>query len=319
MRNRKSITRILFDEARDFFQKYPNDETRKSYIKNYKKYIQFCRDNFNCKTKEECALHIQEYSNHLQKKFHYTASTIHTYLACVCLYHDICLTEISKPKRHVSDYTRGRGGNKNSAISGDYSNPKYARIIKAASLIGIRRSELKRLKKSDLILDGPYPMVIVKRGKGGKKNHHQRIICSDDELQFLKDCFKGNPDDYVFERWELANKLNFHYLRAKAAQRAYNYFQNRIDSEGEKYVEELTNQIKEYWFSHNIDIKTGKPKPFPYDDLYGNYYLRGKVRQFAIDNGLSLVYDKLSLRATSCFILSHWRNDTTILSYLLVK
>ena len=46
---------------------------------------------------------------------------------------------------------------------------KYARIIKAASLIGIRRSELKRLKKSDLVLDGPYSVVIVSRGKRGEE------------------------------------------------------------------------------------------------------------------------------------------------------
>lgn len=123
----------------------------------------------------------------------------------------------------------------------------------------------------------------------------------------------------MFARWELDNKLNLHYLRAKNAQKTYYYFKNRIDSEGEKYVDELTNQLKDYWVTHNIDKRTGKPKPFPCDDLLGNYYLRGKVREFAKDKGLSLVYDKLALRATSCFVLSHWRNDTTILSYMLVE
>ena len=317
MRKRKSITRVLFDDARKYFSKYDNDETRKAYIKIYKKYIQFCRDNFDCRSMEDCALYVQKYSDVLQENG-YTASTIHSYLACVCNYHNINMGEIKKPIRHTSEFSRGRGGCKNSNLSGDFDNPQFGKIVRFQSLCGIRRAELKRLKKLDFVYDeSGYPCIKISRGKGGKRQL-QRIIGTDDDIAFIKSCFYGNENDYVFERSELANKLNFHYLRAKNAQRAYEYYVNRINTEGESYVKELEKQIIERWNKYNIDKKTGKPKYFNRNLIEGKYYLRGKNREFALKNGLDVEYSKLALLAVNVFHLSHWRNDVGVESYLLV-
>ncbi len=307
----------MFDDAREYFSKYDNDETRKAYIKNYKKYIHFCRENFDCKTKEECGNHIQEYSDYLQKQG-YTASTIHSYLACVCNYHGINMDKIKKPIRHTSEFSRGRGNYKNSNLSGDFDNPQFGRIVRFQNLCGVRRAELKRLKKSDFVYDeSGFPCIKITRGKGGKMQL-QRIIGTDDEIAFIKSCFDGNENDYVFERSELANKLNFHYLRAKNAQRAYEYYVNRINTEGESYVKELEKQIIERWNKYNIDKKTGKPKHFNRNLIEGKYYLRGKNREFALKNGLAVEYSKLALFSVNVFHLAHWRNDVGIESYLLV-
>ena len=43
------MDKVLMNEAREFFKKFKNDTTRKAYEKNYKKYIDFCRRNFNAK------------------------------------------------------------------------------------------------------------------------------------------------------------------------------------------------------------------------------------------------------------------------------
>ena len=318
MRKRKSITRVLFDEAREYFSKYENDETRKAYIKNYKKYIQFCRESFDCRSKEECTKHIQEYSDFLQEKG-YTASTIHSYLACVCNYHGINMDKIKKPIRHTSEFSRGRGGYKSSALSGDFDNPQFGKIVRFQNLCGIRRAELKRLKKSDFVYDeSGYPCIQIFRGKGGKLQY-QRVIGSSDDINFIKSCFEGGkPNDYVFERTELANKLNFHYLRAKNAQRAYAYYTDRINTEGESFVKELERQIIDRWTMYNIDKKTGKPKHFNRNLIEGKYYLRGKNREFALKNGLDVEYSKLALLAVNVFHLSHWMNDVGVESYLLV-
>lgn len=318
MRKRKSITRVLFDEARDYFQKYSNDETRKAYIKNYKKYIQFCRESFDSRSKEDCALYVQKYSDVLLEKG-YTASTIHSYLACVCNYHNINMSEIKKPIRHTSEFSRGRGNYKNSNLSGDFDNPRFKKIVRFQSLCGVRRAELKRLKKSDFVYDeSGFPCIKITRGKGGKMQL-QRIIGTDDEIAFIKSCFDvENPNDYVFERTELANKLNFHYLRAKNAQRAYKYYVNRINTEGEAYIKELEKQIIDRWTMYNIDKKTGKPKHFNRNLIEGKYYLRGKNREFAVKNGLAVEYSKLALFAVNVLHLSHWRNDVGVESYMLV-
>ena len=84
-----------------------------------------------------------------------------------------------------------------------------------------------------------FPCVQIRRGKGGKF-HLQRLVGTDKEIEFVRNCFKNSAEnDYIFSRSEYKNKLNFHYLRAKAAQRAYAYYVNRINAEGEAYIKEL--------------------------------------------------------------------------------
>jgi len=64
--------------------------------------------------------------------------------------------------------------------------------------------------------------------------------------------------------------------------------------------------------------KAGKLKHLPKKLIEGYYYLRGKPRQFAIENGLPIKYEKLALLSCSLFSLSHFRNSVTVASYMLV-
>ena len=49
-----TITKKLCEESRPFFSKYENNVTRSAFVKNYRKFIEFCRSEHNCKTTEEC-------------------------------------------------------------------------------------------------------------------------------------------------------------------------------------------------------------------------------------------------------------------------
>ena len=141
----KTASRLLFEESKAFFAKYPNDMTRQAYIKNYRKYIYFCREQYACKTKGDCAAHIADYAAHLQKQG-YTASTIHTYLAPVAIYHGINLAELDKPKRKTAAYTRGRSlSGKTPRSDNNFLNKQYARTVAFQRRVGIRRAELARL------------------------------------------------------------------------------------------------------------------------------------------------------------------------------
>lgn len=76
--------------------------------------------------------------------------------------------------------------------------------------------------------------------------------------------------------------------------------------------------VRKYWEEHNKNKRTGKSKPFPEKSIRGLYILRGKNRQFAIENQLDYVYDRLALKFVSMVALCHFREDITIL-YLLRK
>lgn len=309
----KTTSKLLFEEAKEFFKKYPNDITRKAYTKNYRKFITYCREHYACKSKVECGMHIAEYSEHLQS-CGFSPSTIHTYLAPVAIYHRINLKKIEKPKRKTASFTRGRSFNgKTERSDNDLSNEKYAQTVEFQKCVGIRRAELMRLKGNDLVKDeSGYLCIRIKQGKGGKKQW-QRILPSD--IDFVKSFFAGKaPDEPIFDRTEFKNKLPYHYLRAMQAQRAYRYYEHMCLTK--KGRAKLGREIRKRWSKYNLNKRTGKPRRFKESLIKGTYILRGDNKKFALTHNLPTRYDKLALLATSIFHLSHWRNDITI-NYLL--
>ena len=226
---------------------------------------------------------------------------------------DIKLGDVSKPVRHVAEYTRGRG---NALIDAqnDLDNPKWSYIVEFQRKVGLRREELMRLTGRDLVRDeNGYLCVYVHRGKGGK-SQFQRILKEDEA--FIRAYFENvASEDRIFNSKYFKNDLNFHCLRAEAARTYYNYLLRKM-KENPSYRENLEQEIRNRWTAMNIN-KNGKVKPFLENELYGTYTLRGKNRVLAQKKGLPLYYDKTALLATSIFKLSHWRNDVTIASYML--
>ena len=49
----------------------------------------------------------------------------------------------------------------------------------------------------------------------------------------------------------------------------------------------------------------------------GFYKIRGASVDIAKEKGLPLEYDRMALMMTSVFHLSHWRNDVTVINYML--
>ena len=307
-----TVTQEIMQTAIAKLQKYENDVTRKTYTRQFKLFVKFCREIYDCKNFDECKEHIQDYSDYLQME-NYTASTIHTYLATVCVVFETNLGTIKKPTRHVADYTRGRNI-MNISSKNDLSNPMWSYIVEFQRRVGIRRDELKRLKGGDFGIDesGCF-CVIVRRGKGGKCQY-QRIL--DKDMEFVKAYFDAvAKDDYVFDRKYFDNDLNFHRLRAEAAKEYYREQLKRI-KEDPQYAGQLEKEIRVRWEKMNL-TKKGKSKKFKEIEIRGVYTLRGKNRELALKKGLPISYDKRALLATSIFKLSHWRNDVTIASYML--
>ncbi|MGN1122095.1 MAG: hypothetical protein ACI4RV_06985 [Eubacteriales bacterium] len=314
----KTVTRALSERANDFFKaQYPNDVTRKAFCANYKRFIRFCRERYRCKSEDECQTHIADYAKHLSSETAFTPSTIHAYLAPVCIYYGINLKELSKPLRRTSAYTRGRSGNgRTERNDNDISNPKYRHLADFQLRVGLRRAELQRLTGADLVMDESGKMCVkVKKGKGGK-NQLQKILPVDRE--FVASYFKDKqPDERIFTAEEMRNKLNLHRLRALCAQNACRYYSERLETEGEAYRQQLIREIAARWNTYNLNPITGKPKPLNKRLLRGKYFLRGENKKFAEQHGLPVAYDRLALTAVSIFHLSHWRNDVSAESYLL--
>lgn len=304
------------DDSRQYFKRYENQKTRSRYTHNYFCFIAYCRTEFNCQNKEQCAEHIQSYEHYLEMQG-YSPSTIHNRLVPVCLYHQVPLESINKPKRITANYKRGRTNNRRILANCDIENPRYRRSVEFQRRVGIRRNEIKNLTGDDFVYDeSGYPCVRIKKGKGGKPQL-QRILPSD--VEFVSSYFMNiAPNEKVFEKNETSNNINYHFLRAQQAQRAYAFYLRNITEGGEAYRQQLTAEILRRANVYRKSKKTGKTVLIPAKEIEGFYYLRGNNKTFAIRNDLPIKYDKLALMATSIFHLSHWRNDVTVASYLLV-
>ena len=317
MKKQKSKSRVIRDECNAILDKIPHNLTRKSYRQIVRRYVEYCRREFNVQSFDECIGYIQTYCNYLQDKG-YTASTIHTYAAGICKCWNVPMKLIEKPIRHISEYTKGRSKYKDKyRKDADLYDEKWRYIFEFQAKIGIRRAELSKLTGKDLVFkpdDGTYN-IFVKNGKGGKDSF---IYVNPSDVEFIKKYFENKqPDEKIFTDDDLKNDLNLHFLRAKNAQRLYKIFEEEMKHDP-SYREKLEYLVRRRWKECNRNKSTGKPKPFPEDSIKGNYILRGLNRKFAQNNNLPFVYNKLILKAVSILILSHFRTDITIL-YMLYK
>lgn len=140
-------------------------------------------------------------------------------------------------------------------------------LVRFQKAIGIRRDELKHLKKDNLKRDeNGYLCVEVLKGKGGKYQL-QRIAPENEEL--VKSYFDGSKDK-VFTKEQMDNKIDLHSLRSANAREKYDYYlkmSQNTENNGERNVSiDLMRDIKE------MRIITAKEK-----GLYGIWMKAGRM------------------------------------------
>lgn len=313
MKKKKSKTREIRDTCNEILNQISHNLTKSQYKQIVRRYVEYCRSEFNVQTFDECKGYIQAYCDYLQEKS-YTPSTIHTYISGVCKCWNVPLKLIDKPIRHMSEYSKGRSRYKDKYRSDeDLLSGKHHNLVAFQSVVGIRRSELMKLKKENFIQkDGKY-FVEVLCGKGGKDS---LVYIEDKDVPLVRKYFdRVKEGEYIFAKEEFANSLNLHFLRAERAKILYKNTVLKLQN-NPQYRKGLEQFVREYWRENNFSKKTGKPKPFPEKSIHGTYILRGSNRSFAIKNKLPYVYDRLALKFVSMVALCHFREDITCL-YLL--
>ena len=290
-------------------------QTEKQYRNHAIKFANWCKEQYGCRTLDECSAHIQDSADFLVVQGR-SPSTIHTYLAGICRICGVPLADIQKPIRVVAENTRSRGM-KAVDERKDAGREASPRLYDFAVIVGIRRNEYLHLTPDDLVFDDfGHPCVLVRKGKDGKRQL-QRIL--PDELPAIKAVF-DNPADagHLFPKAEINNKIDLHHLRALRAQKMYRYYLDKIENE-HGYRAQLINEIRHVWEHDDEARKENGYKAKRWSDMKvtGNYILRGNNRKLAKKHGLPLQYDRLALLAVSIFHLSHWRHDVTVANYLL--
>lgn len=309
----RSIQSIMIAEA---LKGITDNQTITAYKKDCKLFAAYCKeqgvkrpDQLQGKEKEL----LQGYEKQLEASG-YSPATIHRRLAAPCKATNISMSEIEKPKRTSGKITRSRNEKANRQGKREIEDEKYNRLVTFQKAVGIRRAELSRLTGADFVIDEMgYLCIYVERGKGGK-TQLQRIL-PEDEKTVLEIFQAADPGQKLFSPEEMQNKIDLHGIRREHAQKAYEYYADRLKNEpGYKYElrKELAARYKEFHRPGDSN------KRFLHDIMNEEpYRLRGENRRKAIEQDKETEYNRLALMMVSVFHLSHWRLDVTVTNYLI--
>ena len=190
-RKRNSLKHDLFIAAS---KNITNNRTRTSYKRAITRFTKWAKEH-NIKKKSDITEEvIQLYQLDLNDDpKQYSVATIHTYLAPVCKAVDINMNRVRKDKRSSDKIIRGRVKSKNSQGKHQETDSRFSRLVNFQRAVGIRRSELKKLKGKDIRKDnnGNY-YVLVQRGKGGK---FQPQLILPQDVPVILDTFKNKKED----------------------------------------------------------------------------------------------------------------------------
>lgn len=257
----------------------------------------------------EATAYIQEYLDDLtaQGKSPYT---IHTAAAAICKALGTSMGDYRKPLR---DSAPRKGRQEATSMAGrqdgDMDDARYRRLVDFARVVGLRRAEYAQLQGKDLVCRDGRWYIHVLRGKGGRE---QWQLVDTEDVPIIRACFAGiAPDELVFSREDMTNKLNLHRLRREQAQEMYSRYVARME-EDPAYRQELIQDLKQAFAAAGKDWRKSKDMR----RLDTPYFTRRAVRRDMEANDRSLCYDRVALMATSVFHLAHWRGDVTVANYM---
>lgn len=279
--------------------------TLKSYLKSVTIFQKFCQETLGTAriTLEQAAAQVQAFVEWGIKKGH-SANTIHNRLSAVCKALGLCLCDFNKPIRHLYTITRGI----KPAKKENYNRKKGAKALAINQLIGVRRSELGRIKLTDIRFISPSRAEVYTKGKGGK--HNTNLLFAEDDVAALKqyvDEAAKKGQVYLLSKEEMKNDANLHAARAERAKAVYAYVCADLDAHPERSIWYLIEIVKVFSQAGKI-LKEDLDKP---------YRCCGRNREKLLERGKETVFNRLAVMFVSCCVTNHFRSSTTVNFYLV--
>ena len=188
--------------------------TYATYAKHNNYFLQFCKDNYGCKTLDECRPHADEW---LQGRIAQGLSAWTIKLEASALgklYGEPTGNFTRTPSRQRRDITRGRGVAKR---DGNFSQTNNRALIDFCKCTGLRRSELEHLRGNQLVVRNNQAYLRVK-GKGGKVRMAPILNNNPDVIRRMRTA----GDGLVWGR--VNNNMDVHSYRADYATSIYTIY-----------------------------------------------------------------------------------------------
>ena len=206
--------------------------TFRTYLNIGVKFTQFCKENYGCKTLEQCKTHLTDYIAHRE-----SYCSAYTTKLDVSALNKIYGTNIRSSKsRSRTAVTRSRGAKE---MDKHFSASRNAELVNFLRASGLRRAEASVARGSDLCNcpNSPVGLGIYVRPSGAKGGRPRvaPLYCSQQTAQQIQDRCAAVGNHRLFDH--IHTKLDVHSLRADYALNVYQ--QNARDLStlfrGEKY------------------------------------------------------------------------------------
>lgn len=281
---------------------------------------------------------IQEYTDGLVANG-LRPTTVHTYIAPVCKGMRVGMQEIRKPSRFSADIVRNTKAAPAARGAAAYAAENNERVVRFCEVVGIRPTALSKLTIDNLVTDENGDTLIATIDKGGKEScqlidpdkvsYVRHVLTHDREGQpltlgkrpFSPEDIRGVPlsqarikhaqemeqrYEVLFNSWRnMPRKTNAQVIaRNKAKAEADRLRKIWIEKIMQKYITAHPNASPSQIARYRKELE--RPSRI---QLRGNA-IRARELARPID------YDRLAVRITSVYALSHWEDESSLRNYL---
>lgn len=242
-------------------------ETYRTYLKHNIYFVNWVKNNFKCKSLEECKPYINDWLKYRENQ-NLSNYTLKVESSALRKIFDISSEEIYKTKaRERKNIQRSRG---KKIRDKHFSEDNHQDLIKFCKATGLRRAELKELKGSDFKFVNYKPVIYISRGSKGGRIRTLPLIF---ETAFIINLMKSKGQNKVFDI--IPNGADIHSYRAEYCTNVYKHYARDTSNipKSEKY--HCRKDLKGICFDKKAMLIASQCLGHNRIDVIAGHYIRG--------------------------------------------
>ena len=208
------------------------DSTLKTYKKHCCYFVKWCKEQYRCKTLEECREHVPEWMSTRSGLSAWTQKLEGCAIAKMygCKSEDL---NIKTPSRKRSDIKRSRNPTE---YDRHFSEKNHSDIVTFGKCTGLRRRELSQFPGTALIKKGSRYYIEVTQGTKGKRPRVSPIMGTPEEIELVVRLCREAGNNRVFDK--VPHAMDEHSYRKEYCNRVYQAEKRPLETlyDKQKYV-----------------------------------------------------------------------------------